>query len=174
MRLMAQLVALSPLGLLLSLGLGCDKKEDVPKLEPTMDGRNFVHYKVDGRTIIVSGEPTLFSPAGVSISRMKHPNEPIVVQLAAWGEDDDDMLIEVPTEYPALATRYPAINRGPFIQSWYYKGNGNHKCYFDSATSFVTFTRFDSSVAAGTFEAHGTTDTGGSFHLTEGWFDIAR
>lgn len=157
-----------------------DPAKDPEKPQQTQTGADILWCKVNGTPHLYKVKPTTFKDNGVHAYQLKFADSSVVIEIFAndskYG-DGLDMYINVTgesTKTPSTNTNYKISDNHPHRYSDYYKSDGSDSYKVDSNSSYITFTRFDNTVAAGTFEYHGFNKNNDTVHITDGFFDIVR
>ncbi|MGN6567426.1 MAG: hypothetical protein ACTHJ0_05720 [Flavipsychrobacter sp.] len=167
--------------LVILLFSACHKSDSqAPVLKPTQTGQNIIAFTVNGQQHTYTGVPSYFLP-GITFSIMGSINSGMLIDMigvagkASPFQDAFEFVVNIP--HFSLYQKYPVGNNYPYYQSQYQIKDANsqeHFYYPDSSKSWLTFTRLDSLVAAGTFEYYGIGNNGQTVILTDGFFDMAR
>lgn len=157
-----------------------DPTKDPEKPQQTQTGADILWCRVNGTPQLYKGKPTAIRHNGVHAYKQKYADSSVFIIIR--GEDSKysdglDMCINVTLEAantPVVNKKYRIADGLPYIYSQYYTINDNKAYRVDSNSSHIIFTRFDETVAAGTFEYHGINKDNALIHITEGFFDIVR
>jgi hypothetical protein len=162
-----------------SLVCGCKKKIDAgPSMpSPTQTGQNIIACKVNGKTIIYSGIPTYLNDVGVRFGKYKMDNG---IALNVEGHEteghDDNLTLLIYELDPTVNGQYTFSTEITNDYAQYYTGEGfaNDTYKTKNGSGYMKFTRYDSTVVAGTFEFTAYNPNGAKVEITEGFFDIKR
>ncbi|WP_276132960.1 DUF6252 family protein [Polluticoccus soli] len=170
---------------LVVFAVGCKKPTEKPAnpTEPQMPtstetGANTVACRVNSEVHIYKGVPTYLNADGVLFGLYPDRNE-YFLQVTAGGiaEYKDniwlllyDTAVQLNTQYPFSVTETDKNRAEYSVEAGSYS-----KIYKTKGSSgFIKFTRYDKTVAAGTFEFAAYNDQGEKIEITEGFFDISR
>jgi hypothetical protein len=158
------------LALIIVFAAAC-KKPDNSK--PTQWGSNNASFVINGTRHYFKGEKSWGSLNGLYFALIGHPDSSIAFQVMI--EDQNEfllMIVDANIPVPVIGKPYVISERYPYVYSFFYTmPEVNHRYYVDTATSRLTFTRYDDEVVAGTFQFNGKNDSGATISITDGWFD---
>jgi hypothetical protein len=147
----------------------CKKDDNTPEIPPpTQTGQNVIWCKIDGELQSYSGKINAFRNQGVKATFPFGAQEVYIKGIDRTKNGSyNDIVILASTENMELNKPRKMVTASPGSRSYY----ENHGYYYALDNATITFTKFESTLIAGTFEMHCKNDSQ-NIHITEGWFDI--